>query len=641
MGAAGTQQKVLSADGRGQSEKIEEQPPLPKAPDIPTRRLSRTNAGSTGDWSAQTGGMRREGNLVEAAAAAVAANAGKTAPGFQSGNFSTGRPPPLSPAAQLSRAARQPATWVQGQSKHPATPPVAAAAPQSKTTMNLPADLSSPWTCQICGQREILASAANCPTCGRPRGLELRRNYMTTTELTQSIVDAVNDTPGVSFHSGGSASSTAKWGAASSARKGPGNAPKSALASASAGYGGAALQSAATTAPVAGGKVGQGGKLSQAGRGVAGPGKSTWLGRDVTFEPKVTFADDVGNDDGPRRRANAPGLAATSASAGSTSSSRGSSGGRVQKETMSSATWAGRGSFGEGGGGGAGPTLPTRNPAANSSGLGLTSDFDALDRELDRGGPPAFEAGPSPNLRPVRSLGSLLAEDQRTRSGARVEAGAADFGRSFDPSSIRGARGGPPDRPEPPHNAPEPLLLPNPGADRLPSQMSRSSSMPATRGRTDSSSSAGGMAMPPLPGSDLRPPAQPARQGASAAPAAAAAETRGGGDPWLQRGPAVSPYAPAASSPPNHAAAASGPVPVSAQEKSSTRGSSGVQGAKGASTPVAPLPAERKAEKQMPQAPEKAARPARTPVDANMDVEALLQAQKKRIDGLKTRLTMA
>ncbi|CAE7713538.1 unnamed protein product [Symbiodinium pilosum] len=56
-----------------------------------------------------------------------------------------------------------------------------------------PADVASPWVCQICSERGIPPSLASCPTCKRSRGTELRRSYMTATELTESVVSAVNE----------------------------------------------------------------------------------------------------------------------------------------------------------------------------------------------------------------------------------------------------------------------------------------------------------------------------------------------------------------------------------------------------------------------------------------------------------------
>ena len=53
--------------------------------------------------------------------------------------------------------------------------------------------MASPWVCQICSERGIPPSLASCPTCKRSRGTELRRSYMTATELTESVVSAVNE----------------------------------------------------------------------------------------------------------------------------------------------------------------------------------------------------------------------------------------------------------------------------------------------------------------------------------------------------------------------------------------------------------------------------------------------------------------
>eukprot|EP00927_Polykrikos_kofoidii_P010387 TRINITY_DN14390_c0_g1_i6.p1 TRINITY_DN14390_c0_g1~~TRINITY_DN14390_c0_g1_i6.p1 ORF type:complete len:397 (+),score=69.78 TRINITY_DN14390_c0_g1_i6:156-1346(+) len=62
------------------------------------------------------------------------------------------------------------------------------------------------WKCGICGQRGITDEA--CPTCLRPRGTQLRRSYMTTSEMTQTVVDALNGveskTPSQIGASGGS-----------------------------------------------------------------------------------------------------------------------------------------------------------------------------------------------------------------------------------------------------------------------------------------------------------------------------------------------------------------------------------------------------------------------------------------------------
>ncbi|CAJ1357122.1 unnamed protein product [Effrenium voratum] len=89
--------------------------------------------------------------------------------------------------------------------------------PRSTVVVNATVDGHLPWTCQICSQRDISASAAACPTCQRSRGTEIRRAYLTTTELTQSVVDAVND--GAVFQSGGSSSSKPKRREKSPSRK--------------------------------------------------------------------------------------------------------------------------------------------------------------------------------------------------------------------------------------------------------------------------------------------------------------------------------------------------------------------------------------------------------------------------------------
>ena len=68
-----------------------------------------------------------------------------------------------------------------------------AAATVSSVIRRSVEDANSEWTCQICSQGKIPPQQSSCPTCRRARGTELRRDYLTTNELTQSVVDAVNE----------------------------------------------------------------------------------------------------------------------------------------------------------------------------------------------------------------------------------------------------------------------------------------------------------------------------------------------------------------------------------------------------------------------------------------------------------------
>lgn len=702
MGASAAQQKA-QADGASSGSGKELAPSLPPAPAVPnhsSRARSFSNSeflGTTSDWGEKTqiggtsqewrrtanpgtGFNTREGDLVKVAAQAAAAvhPAGKTAPaGFRRkvsfSGFSSSAPlsPPqaeLSPAAQRGAAVgRNPAIWVD--ELRPETPP-AQPTPvyQSKPK---PFHPHEPWMCSICSQRNIPPHDDRCPACTRPRGTEPKRSYATANELTQSVVDAVNGTPGVSIHMMQSSATAATKGLQRGKnRKSSGAAdrkssPQRHGLSPDSGYQDSfrdAVPLAAATAPP--GKLGQGGKLTQAGRGVAG-GKGRgggWLGRDVAF--------------------------------------------------------GGAGPSGRGGGG------MQHAASTGGLGLGLTSDWDALDREMDFKEDAAdYQDLPGAAAHRSGSMTTLLGGPP----GGRVQ---WQGGAAATASGDRGLQGGGSGRPQPPHMPPEPLLLPNPGADRLP-HISRSASTPS-RGRTPPGPGppmAGGTGMmPPLSTQHFPGATTPQRQpewpdfggdGRFAArgttPAAYAAATANAAsvsvasssDPRFTTGAKLAasmsqaPQGPRgwpdlevhSLSPGSHspAAAASAFAPP--------RGSNGGQAApRGAGSsygpatagprPTTPLqkasPPQSKAAPEVAKASVAAARrseaassrappaasaaasggsaadvdveallkasagrkafqgksstPSRAPATADMDVEALLQAQKARIEGLKTKL---
>ncbi|CAL1129333.1 unnamed protein product [Cladocopium goreaui] len=92
------------------------------------------------------------------------------------------------------------ATWVDQLKENPVESTV------TTVVLNAEFDKTAAWTCQICSQSRIPPGTSTCPTCKRPRGTELRRSYMTASELTQSVVNAVNDV-GV-FETGGASSTS-------------------------------------------------------------------------------------------------------------------------------------------------------------------------------------------------------------------------------------------------------------------------------------------------------------------------------------------------------------------------------------------------------------------------------------------------
>eukprot|EP00435_Cladocopium_sp_Y103_P040036 s151_g10.t2 len=158
MGAAGTQPRVEHEreDPQAPAE------PLPKAPEPPRQ--------------SKLPGLARS-----------------SAPGSLRGNLQFG----------TCRTDQPLATWVDQLKENAVESTVAAT-----VVLNAEFDKTAAWTCQICSQSKIPPGTSTCPTCKRPRGTELRRSYMTASELTQSVVNAVNDV-GV-FETGGSTSSTAK-----------------------------------------------------------------------------------------------------------------------------------------------------------------------------------------------------------------------------------------------------------------------------------------------------------------------------------------------------------------------------------------------------------------------------------------------
>lgn len=82
------------------------------------------------------------------------------------------------------------ATWVDELN------PCCLSSSASAVFMNPEVETGSIWTCQICSEPRISPTISLCPTCKRPRGTELRRSYLTASELTQSVVQAVNDDAG-------------------------------------------------------------------------------------------------------------------------------------------------------------------------------------------------------------------------------------------------------------------------------------------------------------------------------------------------------------------------------------------------------------------------------------------------------------
>eukprot|EP00933_Yihiella_yeosuensis_P072823 TRINITY_DN8135_c0_g1_i3.p1 TRINITY_DN8135_c0_g1~~TRINITY_DN8135_c0_g1_i3.p1 ORF type:complete len:840 (+),score=140.60 TRINITY_DN8135_c0_g1_i3:116-2635(+) len=183
-------QKLLSQTTReaGQQEGLTGQPPWDNGQTTPSRSFARSTAPAGFHhlkWADQEAEEHREEPKVlpsraglEYAAAAAKLSGKKKKDATSSSN-------PLD--GPLARS-------VAGNSDLPVPGPVDRGSPAK-------ADFSilDPWNCNICGQRSISPPRPACPTCKRPRGQEVKRTYRTADELTASVVEALEGNPGVSI----------------------------------------------------------------------------------------------------------------------------------------------------------------------------------------------------------------------------------------------------------------------------------------------------------------------------------------------------------------------------------------------------------------------------------------------------------